>query len=346
MSNQYTYYTKLCCEYQGDITMGNFVKLHLEFEKAGFKPNVVSALSHFYNRMNLSIENGLYDEKQHAYYIRYSREELAKEINLDKSTITRIFKKLVAAGWIIIKQQFNASNKIFLPKFSLPKSHALQNETSKVAKCNSNKTYLTKTTKHNNKQVNTESVAENYAGESKLTQWIQSTNSVIGLTLSTLKVIKSFSKNKIDDCKHIVRIILNARNSVAKEHGVSKTAVTQFKSNKRLQDDLGKQLNHIFSYIQKRGYTSYYGYLTNSLKDYFKIAFGLAKPTKIVKPKGQNVRFSDHEPIKEDLPDWAKETPEERKNRRQKEDTMTLEEHEARKAELEAKLAMIRGKLA
>ncbi|TPR50745.1 helix-turn-helix domain-containing protein [Apilactobacillus micheneri] len=325
--------------------MEQFYKQYAQFEEAGLKPNEVSVLSHLYDRMNLSFgRKAYYDKKQNGYYVIYTREELADKINLVASTVSRIIKKLSDKKWIIIKKQFNAPNKYFLPKFIFEKRHASENAPSHVAKEDSNQTDSSQTDRGSN-TVNTEN-NNKYTGEDKLTQWIKSTNSVVGLTLNTLKIIQKFSKNDLEESKHIVRIILNSRNKVAKQNKIEHTAVTQFESNKRLQDDLGKQLDHIFSYVKNHGYTSYYGYLTNALKDYFKIAFGLAKPTKIVKPNGQRVFFNDHEPIKEELPEWAKENPEERKDRHQKEDTMTLEEHEARKAELEDKLAMLRGKIA
>ncbi|WP_105965015.1 winged helix-turn-helix domain-containing protein [Apilactobacillus micheneri] len=116
--------------------MGQFIKLYSEFSAAGLKPNEMIVLANLYDRMDLSYKNeGFYDGKQHAYYITFTREDLAKKVNVGIATITRVFKTLAKKGWIIIKQRFNSSNRIFLP-ISLKS----KNDSSKVSNLDSNQT--------------------------------------------------------------------------------------------------------------------------------------------------------------------------------------------------------------
>ncbi|TPR12785.1 hypothetical protein [Apilactobacillus timberlakei] len=113
-----------------------FIKLYSKFEEAGLKPNEMIVLAHLYDRMDLSRKNmGFYDSKQHSYYITFTREELSKKVHVGVATITRVFKTLAAKGWIIVKQRFNSSNRIFLP-ISLES----KNDSSKVSNLDSTHT--------------------------------------------------------------------------------------------------------------------------------------------------------------------------------------------------------------
>lgn len=97
--------------------MSKFAKLYEEFYKGGLKPAEQLALTHMYNRLCLSDgNNDFYDKDNHAYYITFSRTELAALLNVSENTVTKIFSELVRKGWIIIKRRFNSTNRIFLPK--------------------------------------------------------------------------------------------------------------------------------------------------------------------------------------------------------------------------------------
>ncbi|MCL0330673.1 MarR family transcriptional regulator [Apilactobacillus xinyiensis] len=286
-----------------------FIKLYTEFEEKGLKPNEISVLAHLYDRMNLSVNNGnFYDRKHNGYYVIYTREELAEQINLNASTITRIIKKLASLGWIIVKKGFNAPNRFFLPHFVLPKSHKVQNTPTEIAKCNTIQTELKHTNNYTNNTVNTVSAVKTAPRVSEIDNWIKTTHAVVKLTLPTLNSIREFCNGNIEKCKYVVRLVLNARNSIARKYGLVKSELSQFESNKNLQNGLFEQLEHIFSYVKKHGFKQYAGYVTNALKDYFRDAMGLSKGVKLVKPAMQSVKFDDGKKhIKEELPEWAKD---------------------------------------
>lgn len=315
--------------------MSKFYKMYEEFEEKGLKPNQVSVLAHLYDRMSLSIKNNFVDENG-EFFVIYTNQALADKINLDTSTISRIFGKLEELGWIKIERQKKPDmpNLIKLPKYEFVEreeviesalfddekivteekaldnsfSPVLQNAMPGLAKCNTSytNTIYTKT----NNTVNTEKANhvqndfdKSQAIAKELTMWRNATLR-IGLSNSTVDRIQDFSKGNVIICRAVVRLILNARNSVAKANNIKNTPVTQFESNLNLQDGLGTKLDHIFAYIEKHNYKDYSGYLTKALKEYFTMAFGLQEDIKAVKP---SMTRSKTRVLKETLPEWAKD---------------------------------------
>ncbi|WP_056965759.1 hypothetical protein, partial [Apilactobacillus ozensis] len=141
----------------------------------------------------------------------------------------------------------------------------------------------------------------------KVKQWSQATQQKLGLTFSSIQAIQKFCNNNVEKCKHIVRLILNARNVVAKQNQIAKSEITQFESNLNIKNGLAKQLDHIFSYALNLPKSNYAGYVTNALKTYFTQSFGL-ETTQVVKPKMHQVKFNNGQKhIHEELPEWAKD---------------------------------------
>jgi DNA-binding MarR family transcriptional regulator len=119
----------------------SFLKFYSSFEQTELSPAAMLVLANLYDRMELSRKNkGFYDTKLHKYYVTFTRAELSAKIHVGVETITRIFKTLVAEGWIMIKHRFNASNRIFL-LISLESKNA----TSKIPNLDSNQTELNQT---------------------------------------------------------------------------------------------------------------------------------------------------------------------------------------------------------
>ena len=301
--------------------MTKFYKMYEQFEESGLKPTQVSVMAHLYDRMSLSIKNDFKDENG-EYFVIYTVKTLAEKINVDSSTISRVFSSLEKSGWIEIKRSRKADvpNFIKLPKYDFNEleeavvednssesretnvSSMLQNAMSGVAKCNASYTNNIYTDKHIN-TVNTEKPENDFKidQQRKLQMWENATLN-IGLRKSAVDRIKLFSKNNVIVCKAVVRIILNARNSVAKANGLENSKESQFESNLNLQYGLTSKLDHIFRYIEKNGYKDYAGYLTNALKPYFEKAFGVEPEIETVKPNmKRNLK------VKETLPDWAKD---------------------------------------
>ncbi|TPR13741.1 hypothetical protein DY052_07715 [Apilactobacillus timberlakei] len=271
--------------------MEKFIKQYSYFMKLGLKPNEASVISLINDRMNLSFGNkDFYDKKEHAYFVIFLREDLAKLTNLAECTISRILIRLDKRKILKKKSQFNAPNKYFLPKFILNKTHALQKSRSHVAKSDNNHTDLSQTDNSLDNTVNTEN--SEFKTESDIKSWIEDTKR-IGFTETTLKTIAKFCKHNYEECYNMVDKIKIARNTIVNKYGLKNKNITSFETNKNIVNGLGAKLQHIFSTITRKNFKSYGGYVVNSLKEFFTECFGL-------KPKGKII-----EPSKTDHRDWG-----------------------------------------
>ena len=80
-------------------------------------PGAYSTYILMYDRLRLSIENGWFDEKGHAY-IRYSYDEMEKHLITSRTQIKRNLDKLEELGLIVKKRNFSASSIFYLQIYS------------------------------------------------------------------------------------------------------------------------------------------------------------------------------------------------------------------------------------
>lgn len=188
--------------------MEQFAKLYKRFATEGLDPTEQLTLTHMYDRMELSKQNdGFYDNQRNSYYITFSREELSGLLNVSLGTVTRVFKSLRKKGWIIIKQRFNASNRIFLPI-----SLECKNETSKVQDLHS------KHTEHNHtdKTIYTSTDESDTKHESSQVQAIDkvalSLITKSGLSPKTVQVMKDYADGNATTLYNYANMIFTAKN--------------------------------------------------------------------------------------------------------------------------------------
>lgn len=100
-----------------------FQKQYFAFSKAGLNPTEVCILTNIYNRYQLSCtHSNFFDNQENDYYVIYTYDELAKDLNISISTVKREFKKLVKLNWLSIKRAFNRVNLIFIPQCKKPET--------------------------------------------------------------------------------------------------------------------------------------------------------------------------------------------------------------------------------
>ncbi len=139
--------------------------------------------------------------------------------------------------------------------------------------------------------------------------WKSAAINKLGLPANAVETILSFVKNDHNKAASIVKLIIKARGSVQKQNHLKRSAITSFEKNENIQRDLQAALIRIFGYISQKKLKNYEGYLVTSLKGFFGEAFGLKADEPMVcpqKPK-RTGQYSNHTPINEELPDWAKQ---------------------------------------
>ena len=110
--------------------MKQFIKVNEDyFEDENLKGCEILLMSMLEDRMESSIQRPeFFDKKMGDHFVIYTREELSKKLGLNVSTITEMFKKLVAKGYLVVKHQFNKASKLFLPKFENETNQKVNND--------------------------------------------------------------------------------------------------------------------------------------------------------------------------------------------------------------------------
>lgn len=241
-----------------------FSKLYADFAAAGLEPAEQITMAHLYDRMELSKQNNsFYDNKEHAYYITFSRDELSDLLNVSVGTITRVFKSLRKKGWIITKQRFNASNRIFLPK-----SLECKNETSKISKSNSNQTELNQSEKEKYDKHDTNNKDVDGLKLDGLT------NSIIhkaGFSPRVASMLKALSFNQPDKLHYYVRLILKSKRTALRYSVPNNSELRRFETNPLLNEKLEKSLEPIIRNANRQA-KNRYGYMLKSFRNLFEEA--------------------------------------------------------------------------
>lgn len=227
-----------------------FFKLYAKFSEAGLSPAEQLTLAFMYDRMNLSMnKREFYDNKSHAYFITYSREELAGKLNVSVNTVTNIFKSLKAKGWLIIKQRFNSTNLIFLP-ISLEN----KNCTAKTQKLDSNHTELKHTNKTTDtketKQVDNHKLVASYQLDALADSIVQSS----GLNHHAVNILKAFSFGDANKLYTYAGLVFKAKKCVLNAHkdvnGIN--AYGRFETNEYINNKLDKLLKDVIPNAERK----------------------------------------------------------------------------------------------
>lgn len=98
-----------------------FIRQFNFFEKKGFNPTKCSIINHLYDRMESSIKRPLdyFDKDKRAFFIIYSNEQMAKDINVSVRTVASYMNQLVDEKWITrYNTKTNSTYRIFIPRFA------------------------------------------------------------------------------------------------------------------------------------------------------------------------------------------------------------------------------------
>lgn len=95
-----------------------FVKLYTKLFDY-LNPNQACVLSLIYDRISLSMKHSAkyFDKNLSAYFVIFSRAEIAKKLSISPSTVSRTLNYLRSLGYIDTHRIFNGGLRIFCPKF-------------------------------------------------------------------------------------------------------------------------------------------------------------------------------------------------------------------------------------
>lgn len=228
--------------------MEKFTKLYKKFADEGLSPNEQVALSYIYDRMSLSEgNNDFYDKKHNAYFVTFSREELSEKLNVSMNTITNIFKSLKAKGWLIVKQRFNSSNRIFLPI-----SLETKNCSAKTQKFDSNKTEHNHTDKPiTNTTFSDTNNARQSQPSSQFDNLAMSLVTKSGLSPKTVEVMQEYSNGNPDTLYGYAQMLFLAKKSAFKNKKDIPAELKSLEHNYMINDGLDSSITRIMQSATK-----------------------------------------------------------------------------------------------
>lgn len=239
--------------------MEKFTKLYKKFADEGLSPNEQVALSYIYDRMSLSEgNNDFYDKKHNAYFVTFSREELAEKLNVSTNTITNIFKSLKAKGWLIVKQRFNSSNRIFLPI-----SLKTKNCSAKTQKLVSNKTEHNHTDKPITNTTFSDTNVSRQSQPSKFDNLAMSLITKSGLSPKTVEVMQEYANGNPDTLYNYAQMLFLAKKSAFKNRDDITSELKSLEHNYMINQGLDSSIVRIMQSATK-GHVNAKGYLFKS----------------------------------------------------------------------------------
>lgn len=273
-----------------------FIKVEMDyFKNSNLKgANEILTYSLLCDRMKASKNNkDFFDKKFGDSYIIFKREELAEYLDVTVKTVTKILKSLVKKGYLILKHQFNASSKLFLPKFENEKSTSMpvkEEITSSFGKnLPSNKStltdkYITDNTKDTYPETNSPKIVaitqkekqaakQEKLNELEINALSSSLETKAGLSKRTVNMLKALSFNDPKKLYELSGMVFKAKNVVKRQarNVMNSQFALSFENNNRYED-MAVDLQRIVMTANRSKRSNVGGYIFSSLVNYFQEA--------------------------------------------------------------------------
>ena len=195
--------------------MTQFTKVYNELFNQGCKPNQAMVLAIIYDRMESSRQRvNFYSDTYNDYFVIYTYEELANELNLSISSVRRVISNCVENGYLIVHHINNRVNGIFMTKKSkniagfddieVPTKNNASVQNEQVSVQNEQLIKLNNYTKKTNVTDITENLKSSIVQKMNLPQ-------------STVNGLDHLVKHNNKQLHHIISILLKAKARVNKE---------------------------------------------------------------------------------------------------------------------------------
>ena len=272
----------------GAIIMNKFTKLYDELFEQGCKPNQATILAKIFDRMESSRQRtNFYSDTYQDYFVIYTYEELANELNLSTKTIANLIKQCVAQGYLTIELMHNRVNQIFMTNKSKKiagiddlQDDTVQNAGSKKFHQGGKIFHLIKLNNYTNKNIT--DITENHQQTQKQTHNEQQINALMNTLLNQVKLpkrtthyLKELSFNDPNLMYHYVGLLLKAKHNVTnatKRFKNSNASCLMFDDNTDLSECLNNNVYGILMKANKHGKNRdryIMGAFINMFKEYY-----------------------------------------------------------------------------
>ena len=270
-----------------------FIKVEMDyFKDSNLKgANEILTYSLLCDRMKASKNNkDFFDKKFGDSYIIFKREELAEYLDVTVKTVTKILKSLMKKGYLIVKHQFNAASKLFLPKFENEKSTSImpvkEEITPSIGKnLPSNKStltdkYITDNTNDTSSETNSKKIVaitqkekQKKLNELEMNALSSSLETKAGLSKRTVNMLKALSFNDPKKLYELSGLVFKSKNAVRKQarNVMNSQLALSFENNDRYEN-MAVDIQRIVMTANRSKRSNVEGYIFSSLVNYFQEA--------------------------------------------------------------------------
>lgn len=282
-----------------------FRKYYIDLKGKGLNLSEKAYMTAIYDRLESSKQRKtFYDEEEQDFYVIYTIDEMANELEIGTSTVKRTMKSLINKGWIKTKKVHRNVNCIFVCD---------QYKVCKSSSSNSKKTVLTQldgskwSTNHINKQTKNNldtcmSQKENFSAQHIAEQSVELNGleytllHKLCLPKAAINALFDVSDQSINNIKNNLSIILKAKRIATKQ---AKKEL-YFENSAEIQGTIANRIRYIFmqaNTVAKKPKQ----YILQAFVNYF---YEILCPKQIVKAR----TYIHKSGYQEKLPDWALQT--------------------------------------
>lgn len=286
-----------------------FRKYYVDLKGKGLNLSEKAYMTAIYDRMESSTQRKtFYDEQEKDYYVIYTIDEMASELEIGTTTVKRVMKSLVNKGWIWLKKTRGNVNCIFIcDDYKVSKSSTKTNQQTnsgslegskrsanyknkqtknKLDTCKSQNVQLAKCPTANENSITTQTIALNgleYTLQHKLC-----------LPSMAINALFDVSSSNVDTIKSNLATILKAKRIAVKKANKE----LYFEKSAEIQGTLAERIRYIFMQTQNKAKKPKQ-YILQAFINYF---YEILCPKAVVKP----CTYIHKSGYQEKLPEWAK----------------------------------------
>lgn len=286
-----------------------FRKYYVDLKGKGLNLSEKAYMTAIYDRMESSTQRKtFYDEQEQDYYVIYTIDEMASELEIGTTTVKRVMKSLVNKGWIWLKKTRGNVNCIFIcDDFKVSKSSTKTSQQTISSSLESPKW----SSNHKNKQTKNRldtcksqdvQLAEHQAtSESSIATQTIALNGLeytlqhkLCLPSMAINALFDVSSSNVDTIKSNLATILKAKRIAVKKANKE----LYFENSAEIQYTLADRIRYIFMQAESKAKKPKQ-YILQAFVNYF---YEILCPKTVVKPRTY-IRKSGYQ---EKLPEWAK----------------------------------------
>ena len=286
-----------------------FRKYYVDLKGKGLNLSEKAYMTAIYDRMESSTQRKtFYDEQEQDYYVIYTIDEMASELEIGTTTVKRVMKSLVNKGWIWLKKTRGNVNCIFIcddykvSKSNTKTSQQTNSDSLESPKWSSNhKNKQTKNKLDTYKSQDVQLAEHHTTSENSIATQTVALNGLeytlqhkLCLPSMAINALFDVSSSNVDTIKSNLATILKAKRIAVKKANKE----LYFENSAEIQCTLADRIRYIFMQAKSKAKKPKQ-YILQAFVNYF---YEILCPKVVTKPRTYIHKLG----YQEKLPEWAK----------------------------------------